>query len=78
MTKKLKIAYNVALWEVKTDKAYNAEQLRMGIKVEYEHTNMKHIAKIIAKHHLDEFPDYYTRLASMERKAERFWRNKKK
>jgi len=27
----------------------------------------------IARAHLNEFPDYYTRLAKMEAEAERYW-----
>jgi len=45
------------------------QQLKMGIKVEYEHTGDKDISKEIAIDHLAEIPDYYTRLANMERKA---------
>jgi len=45
------------------------EQLRMGIKVEMEHTRNPAIARVIALHHLKEIPDYYTRLLKMERAA---------
>lgn len=45
-------------------------QLKKGIKVEMEHTTDKGEAKIIALQHLDEFPDYYTRLIKMEKKSE--------
>ncbi len=34
----------------------------MGIKVEQEHTTNKKIAETIAKHHLAEDPEYYTKL----------------
>lgn len=47
------------------------EQLRMGISVEYEHTNNEKIAREIAMDHLAEIPDYYTRLAAMEREGKR-------
>lgn len=56
---------------VKPDGKYNTKQLKQGIKVELEHTDKREIAKIIAKHHLDEIPDYYTRLIEMEEEAER-------
>lgn len=45
------------------------KQLKMGIKVEYEHTRDKTIATEIALDHLYEIPDYYTRLAKMEKEA---------
>lgn len=48
---------------------YNEEQLKMGIEVEYEHTTCKFIAEKIAKDHLAEIEDYYTRLANMEQQA---------
>lgn len=38
------------------------KQLKMGIKVEMEHTKDKVIARMIALDHLREYPDYYTRL----------------
>jgi len=41
-------------------------ELKMGIKVESEHTSNKIIAEKIARDHLAEIPDYYTRLAGME------------
>lgn len=44
-------------------------QLREGIKIEYEHTRFKWIAQIIAMDHLEEFPDYYTRLLLLEKEA---------
>jgi hypothetical protein len=37
-------------------------QLEMGIKVEQEHTSNIKIAREIALDHLNENPDYYTRL----------------
>ncbi len=50
------------------DSDYNSTQLRNGIVIEMEHTDNIEIAKIIAKDHLDEFPDYYIELAKMEEK----------
>ena len=46
------------------------EQLQMGIKVEREHTTCDQIAERIAKDHLTELSDYYTRLNKMEREGE--------
>lgn len=45
------------------------DELEMGIEVEFEHTNCPMMAKRIALDHLSEFPDYYTRLAKMEKEA---------
>jgi cytochrome c553 len=50
------------------------KQLNLGKKVEREHTNNGEIAKEIAMDHLAEFPDYYTRLAKMEKQAEDKWK----
>ena len=44
-----------------------SKQLAMGISVEKEHTNDPEIAKKIALAHLDEFPDYYSRLKTIEK-----------
>jgi hypothetical protein len=44
------------------------KQLEMGIKVEGEHTSNKTSAKITALQHLDEVPDYYTKLKKVESK----------
>jgi len=59
---------------------YDIEQYRMGLDVELEHglvdahTNVTNDDPImtgkIALAHLNEFPDYYTRLDKMEREAE--------
>ena len=49
----------------------NPDELKKGIKVEMEHTTDKELAEKIAKHHLAEFPDYYTRLLKMEKEAEK-------
>lgn len=48
---------------------YDPKQLKMGTKVEYEHTNITLISEKIAKDHLAEIPDYYTRLDKMEKEA---------
>lgn len=42
-------------------------QLKMGIKIESEHTGSKRMAKIIALQHLEELPDYYSRLKKAEK-----------
>lgn len=55
----------------KPSSEYSAEQIRMGVKVEKEHTPSKAKAEEIARDHLEEFPDYYTRLKKMEHEAEK-------
>jgi hypothetical protein len=45
-------------------------ELKMGIEVEKEHTSSPIIAEKIARDHLDEIADYYTRLKKMESEAE--------
>jgi hypothetical protein len=60
---------------------FDLEQFRMGMDVELEHglhdllTNVTdddpHVTGKIALAHLNEFPDYYTRLERMEAEAER-------
>jgi hypothetical protein len=63
---------------------FDVEQFRMGMDVELEHgthdldTNVTDndvdtTAKI-ARAHLNEFPDYYSRLAVMEAEAGAYWR----
>ena len=46
-------------------------QLEMGIPIEHEHTKDKVLATDIALQHLDEIPDYYTRLKKMEASAKK-------
>jgi hypothetical protein len=60
---------------------FDVEQLRIGMNVELEHglhdplTNVSgddpHVTAKIALAHLNEFPDYYTRLERMEDEAKR-------
>ena len=46
-------------------------QLDMGVPIEHEHTRDKTLATDIALQHLDEIPDYYTRLKKMEASAKK-------
>lgn len=65
---------------------YDVEQFRRGMDVELEHgtvdpkTNVSNDDPLttgkIALAHLNEFPDYYTRLDKMEEEAEEYWENK--
>jgi hypothetical protein len=62
---------------------FDVEQFRMGMDVELEHglhdpvTNVTNSDPVvtgkIALAHLNEFPDYYTRLEKMETQAEAEW-----
>jgi hypothetical protein len=54
--------------EVNPEISYDPEELKKGIEVELEHTNYRAIATIIAKHHLAEDPQYYTKLKAVESK----------
>jgi hypothetical protein len=66
--------------------AFDLEQFRMGMDVELEHgkqdpeTNVTDddaiVTAKIARAHLNEFPDYYSRLADMEAEAEAHWASK--
>ena len=49
------------------DGDYDPEQVKKGIEVEMEHTDCKLIAEKIAKDHLSEYSDYYTRLEKIEK-----------
>jgi len=51
------------------DEDFDPEQLARGIQVEREHTNNDWVAKMIAKDHLSEIPNYYTLLDQMEQGA---------
>lgn len=59
---------------------FGVEQYRMGMEVELEHGSVDPLTNVtnddllltgkIALAHLNEFPDYYTRLSKMEKEAE--------
>ena len=65
---------------------FDVEQFRVGMDVELEHgtvdpnTNVTDDDPVatakIALAHLNEFPDYYTRLLELEEEAEEYWENK--
>ena len=67
-------------------KQVDIEEFRMGLAVELEHglvspkTNVTGDDEIltgkIALAHLNEFPDYYTRLNKLEEEADEFWAEK--
>lgn len=70
-----------------TWKEFDLEQFRKGMDVELEHGKVNEKTNVtnddslmtgkIALAHLNEFPDYYTRLAKLEKEADKFWKNKK-
>jgi Protein of unknown function (DUF5661) len=66
-----------------TSSRFDVAQLRMGMDVELEHGTQDEETNVtdddvvttakIARAHLNEFPDYYSRLAVMEAEAEEYW-----
>lgn len=62
-------------------KKYDLEQFRLGLHIELEHGIIDEITNVtnddlivtgkIALAHLNEIPDYYTRLEKMEKQAEK-------
>jgi hypothetical protein len=53
------------------DVSFIQKQLDMGEPIEHEHTRDHELATDIALQHLDEIPDYYTRLKKMEADAKK-------
>jgi hypothetical protein len=53
------------------DVSFIQKQLDMGEPIEHEHTQNHDLARDIALQHLDEIPDYYTRLKKMEADAKK-------
>ncbi|MFZ9249203.1 MAG: DUF5661 family protein [Candidatus Nanopelagicales bacterium] len=53
------------------DVSFIQKQLDMGEPIEHEHTKDHELARDIALQHLDEIPDYYTRLKKMESDAKK-------
>ncbi len=65
---------------------FDIEQFRIGMGVELEHGTVDSNTNVsdddalttgkITLAHLNEFPDYYTRLLEMEEEAEDYWKGK--
>jgi hypothetical protein len=65
---------------------FDIDQFRAGMDVELEHGTHDPATDVtgsdpvitgkIALAHLNEFPDYYTRLARMEKEADEYWRDR--
>jgi hypothetical protein len=74
-TKALKIKSHKTVDEIakkhRLDISFIQNQLEMGIPIEHEHTRDKVLATDIALQHLNEIPDYYTRLKKMESSAKK-------
>ena len=51
------------------DNEFDSKELKIGIEVEKEHLDDPELSKEIAKDHLKEIPDYYTKLLTMEKLA---------
>jgi len=64
----------------------NIDEFTKGVNVELEHgsrypetnvtKNDKRLTGKIAWAHLKEFPDYYTRLEKLEKKAKEYWKRR--
>lgn len=67
-------------------KKFDVEEFRVGMNVELEHGSQDPLTNVtgddpfttakIALAHLNEFPDYYTRLKKMETEAEAYWESR--
>lgn len=57
------------LKKVRPLQCYDQDDLELGRQVEYEHTQNEDVASQIAAGHLEEDPDYYKKLAKMERSS---------
>jgi hypothetical protein len=65
---------------------FDVEQFRVGMDVELEHGTENPVTDVtgddplmtgkVALAHLNEFPDYYTRLLKLEEEAEKYWENR--
>jgi hypothetical protein len=55
------------LGDNRPDSDFDAQQLASGIKTELEHTQDRSVAKEIAKDHLTEDPNYYSKLKKIEK-----------
>lgn len=75
-TRKIKENCNLKGTEKPLSK-YNQEDLIEGMRIESEHTDSMKTAKIIAAQHLDEDPNYYKKLKSVE-EAKSCWDGYKK
>jgi len=63
------ILKNIGFHDFADNSKFNKKELALGIKVEREHTQSDLIALLIAKDHLTEMPDYYSRLEKMEKEV---------
>jgi hypothetical protein len=66
-----KLLNNIGKHKSVTADKFDPEQIKMGMEVEKEHTDDPALTVEIAKDHLTEIPDYYTRLKKMEDEAKK-------
>lgn len=59
--------FNQFLYRRYDDKKIDRDQLEKGIEHEYEHTNDREIAKIIALDHIKQISDYYDKLETFDK-----------
>lgn len=54
------------------------KELKLGVPIEYEHTNSRRVATRIAKQHICEFPHYYSKgLIPLEKKLNKLKLNRR-
>ena len=73
----ISIINNIGEHDFVPDDKFDPKELARGVEVEREHTQSNLVAKLVAKDHLAEIPDYYTRLDRMEAEGERAARRHK-
>jgi hypothetical protein len=72
----LSVIKNIGEHDFVPDDEFDPVELARGVEVEGEHTRSRLVAKLVAKDHLAEIPDYYTRLDKMEAEGKRENRHK--
>jgi hypothetical protein len=69
--KALDMFYREGRHKGKDEKGLSKKELAIGTKIEMEHTSHKKIAREIAKDHVKEFPQYYSKILVPGEKAEK-------
>lgn len=67
----LTILQNIGYHDFADDTQFDQKELKLGIKIEREHTNSDLVARLISLDHLHEMPDYYSKLEKMENEQRR-------
>lgn len=60
---------NVGNHDFVPNNKFDRKELTLGIKIEREHTKSDLVASLVAKDHLSELPDYYSKLKKMENES---------